>query len=277
MVGVEFALWTPQVLSVPATLKIIVAARASEFVAQTWALDPVCGAFESEGLAEALALPCSQLIYLLLCSDAERDAELTTEMRRRNGAAGVVALVTGGALGAKGRLLECGADACVDFPCEAPTVEMWIRAIARRLLGDWSLMREGFQLDPGEGELRLGAKTFRFRPTEYRVCEYLVMNRGRWVSERELLRAVLDVRHDRETSLVRVHVRHIRKALGELRECITSRRGHGYQFQLPSSAANEGRGAGTVERACAKGRDEARVERMRGAVATWERGLRRLA
>jgi hypothetical protein len=100
MVGVEFALWTPQVLSVPATLKIIVAAYASEFVAQTWALDPVCSAFESEGLAEALAQPCSQLIFLLLCSDAERDAELTAEVRRRNGAAGVVALVTGGALGA---------------------------------------------------------------------------------------------------------------------------------------------------------------------------------
>jgi DNA-binding response OmpR family regulator len=154
---------------------------------------------------------------------------------------------------------------------------MWIRAIARRLLGDWSLMSEGFQLNPDEGELRLGDKTFRLRRTEYRLCEYLVMNRGRWVSERELLRAVLDVRHDRETSLVRVHVRHIRKALGELSDCIISRRGHGYQFQLPDAGANQGRGAVAVERASANRRDEAQVGRAHEAVATWERELRRLA
>ena len=179
-------------------------------------------------------LPPSRQIFLVVCGEEDDGAKLV-RLRRTHKASGIIAMTAAGSPLVKSRLLEAGADSCVELPSEVAVLDAWINAVARRMLNDWSSDRDGVRLDPEESIVRIGARLFSFRRTEYSICEYLVQNRGRWVPERELLRSALHVRHDRETSLVRVHIRHIRKALGDLKGCIISRRGRGYQFRLPDA------------------------------------------
>lgn len=80
---------------------------------------------------------------------------------------------------------------------------------------------------------------------EFRLCEYLILNRGRWVSEQELLREALEVRHDRITSIVRVHIAKIRNAMGEYRECLAAKKGVGYRFNDPTPQRDQRLPGGT--------------------------------
>jgi DNA-binding response OmpR family regulator len=125
--------------------------------------------------------------------------------------------------------LEIGADLSLPLSCPDRLLDAALNALTRRLCADWS-PTEQVHLSAENATVRINGQIFPMRRTEYRIFEYLVTNRGRWISERELLQTVLEIRHDRETSLIRVHVRHIRRALREQAACLVSRRGNGYRF-----------------------------------------------
>ncbi len=165
----------------------------------------------------------------LVTAPAARDSENVVRfVRRLHRDAGIIAFSHGNA-GVKARLLDRGADAVFEFDAPAKLVAAAVNALTRRLLLDWS-PADDVHLSPLNSTLRLGAEVFQLRKAEFRLCQYLVLNRGRWVSARELLRHVLEVTHDRETSVIRVHMLQIRKTLGSLSACITSKRGRGYRF-----------------------------------------------
>jgi DNA-binding response OmpR family regulator len=196
---------------------------------------PLIG-FESEHAMDGSLDDC-RWIFLTACSTPSESAALARSLRGRVHDCGVISTGLAADPRVEALLLDAGSDYHVPLPCDGSLLRACVNALMRRLLGTWSPDGAGVHLAPESCALRIGLEIFNLRRTEYRICEYLIVNRGRWVPEREVLRNVLDMRHDRETSLVRVHIRQIRKALGPMQSCILSRRGHGYQFAVPSALA----------------------------------------
>lgn len=172
-------------------------------------------------------------LFVVQLSDNRDGLGIIRMVRRFFPEAGVIATTDTHEEALHAQLLEAGADSTIVLPCDSQLLKAKLDALTRRMLSDWSPDGDEVHLSAENCAVRIHGNVARLRPTEFKICEYLVMNRGRWVGEREILRHVLETFHDRETSLVRVHVRHIRKALGALATCIQTKRGVGYRFEMP--------------------------------------------
>jgi two-component system, OmpR family, response regulator len=214
----------------PSNLEIMVAGQHEILAAQLRRLGFTPTLTRLEALEHDPPSSSSRHLFLIVCPDAATGAAIVRGTRLKQQEAGIIAAARDLSTQAEVALLEAGADRCLPLPAESTLVGASINALTRRLLRDWSPHGDGVHLGAESGVLRIGWRVVELRKTEYQVCEYLVVNRGRWVTERELLQNVLGMKHDRETSLVRVHIRHIRQALGDMRGCLISKRGHGYQF-----------------------------------------------
>jgi DNA-binding response OmpR family regulator len=170
-------------------------------------------------LCDVLLVPCP----------ADRAVELVRQVRNCIGDAGLIAFSEGSPREAP-VILQAGADIWLPVRSSPALVLGFLSSIVRRLMSDWSPHGGAIFLSAENHTVRIGTFVAKMRRTEFKVCEYLILNRGRWVAERELLRVVLEMRHERTTSLVRVHMRHIRKALGPYAPCVCSKRGIGYRF-----------------------------------------------
>lgn len=164
--------------------------------------------------------------------------EIVAEVRRCAGEAGVVVLSPEAKTDSGPSLLTAGADLWLPSTTEPLLLQASIAAIMRRLHKLWHADTT-VALDHETSTVRIGHHSATLRRTPYRICQYLVSNRGRWISERELLREVLAMNHERRTSLVRVHVRYIRRALGIYGSCISSKRNVGYRFDSPNVATGQ--------------------------------------
>lgn len=172
-------------------------------------------------------------IWVVRVEDAQ-GVEFVRALRRRFCEDGLLAIASQD-FSLLAALLGAGADQAI--PAYAGLLEACLLSLTRRLLNDWS-PAEHVHIGRANSTIRIFGTLVQLRKTEFRICEYLIMNRGRWVTERELLQRVLDVEGDRETSVVRVHVNHIRKALGKLATCVVSERGRGYAFTLPGDVSS---------------------------------------
>jgi two-component system, OmpR family, response regulator len=63
---------------------------------------------------------------------------------------------------------------------------------------------------------------------EFDLLAYLVRNAPRVISQRELFENVVQTQQHLGSSLIRVHVAHLRQKLGEMRAAITTVRGRGF-------------------------------------------------
>jgi DNA-binding response OmpR family regulator len=91
-------------------------------------------------------------------------------------------------------------------------------------------------IEPMRLTIRIGDHAARLRSTEFKICQYLIQHRERWVPDPEL-RALLTAAHS-SNSLVRVHMHQIRRALGRYRSCLQSKRLLGYRF-VPQFSGSE--------------------------------------
>jgi DNA-binding response OmpR family regulator len=91
-------------------------------------------------------------------------------------------------------------------------------------------------LDSAHRVLRCGDFCIPLSDTEWALIEVLVSDPQRWFCSTELIHRALGTHHHRNTSLVRVHMHHIRKKLGHFHGFIESRRGRGYRYR-PDGAA----------------------------------------
>lgn len=172
-------------------------------------------------------------IFLVSCGAGPEGVETVREVRRRMRDHGIIALGPNDPA-ALAALLDAGADLAI--PDTSPElVRAGVQALGRRLLNDWA-PGERIHLDSENSTVRMGGTLVKLRRAEFRICEYLLSNRGRWVSRGELLQAVLGKGEACRTSVVRVHVRRIRRALAPFGPCVLSERGKGYRFVVPSDA-----------------------------------------
>jgi DNA-binding response OmpR family regulator len=150
-------------------------------------------------------------------------------------------------------LLNAGADFWLPFDAEPQLIASVVYAAKRRdatqaAPSSWRTTAPGerpesqqeslgFALEPTRQTIRIGSHSAQLRGAEFRICQYLLLHRERWVLDAELRSAVLHTGTHSSESLVRVHVHQIRRALGHYHRCLMSRRRLGYRFVLQAANA----------------------------------------
>ncbi|HYQ41903.1 MAG TPA: winged helix-turn-helix domain-containing protein [Polyangiaceae bacterium] len=123
--------------------------------------------------------------------------------------------------GANVRILDAGADDCLACPFDPVELRARIQAIMRRQgSGLWrcpeiATNSDALRIRVREVEAQVSRKQFE-------IFSCLAQRRGHWVHTDEIIAIVSGTHHDRQTSLVRVQIHALRKALGAERDCIRS-------------------------------------------------------
>jgi two-component system OmpR family response regulator len=126
------------------------------------------------------------------------------------------------------RLLDGGADDYLIKPFDPAELVSRCRALVRRAAGHRSPV-----IAIGDGEIdtarRMATRDghpVAVTPREFRVIEYLALNRGRVVSRDELLAHLYNDAEETWSNVLEVYVAGLRRKLGP--DIIQTRRGHGY-------------------------------------------------
>src|SRR5439155_20391257 len=121
--------------------------------------------------------------------------EIVGALRRRGVGDPILVLrVSRGPRGAC-EVLDRGADGCVPSDCGPEELASWLRALCRRGPSRWDRGAPELELTDTVRALRIREMSFRFGPVAFRVIRYLVENRDRWVSQREIIEKVLRTHH----------------------------------------------------------------------------------
>jgi two-component system, OmpR family, response regulator len=141
----------------------------------------------------------------------------------------VLVLTARGSWHEKVQGIDGGADDYVAKPFRMEEVLARVRAIIRRAAGHAGLqLRCGdVALDPRTAAVTLGGAPVKLTSHEFRVLSYLMHQRGRVVSQAELIEHIYAQDLDRDSNTVEVFVARLRRKLGP--SVIETVRGLGYR------------------------------------------------
>jgi two-component system KDP operon response regulator KdpE len=133
--------------------------------------------------------------------------------------------------------LDGGADDYVTKPFSMSELLARIRAALRRRSTvaeeEAVIETEHFRIDLAAKQVTIKGEAIRLTPTEWNVLELLVRNRGKLVTQRQLLQEVWGPRYEKETEYLRVYLAALRRKLepqpSQPRYFITEP-GMGYRF-----------------------------------------------
>jgi len=136
--------------------------------------------------------------------------------------------------------LDAGADDYVTKPFGMDELLARLRAALRRAAPaeeDASVETPDFVIDLAAKRVTRDGAEVRLTPTEWHLVEVLVRNRGRLVTQRQLLQEVWGPEYGEETNYLRVYMAQVRRKLepeaSRPRYFITEP-GMGYRFELPA-------------------------------------------
>jgi two-component system OmpR family response regulator len=131
-------------------------------------------------------------------------------------------------VGDRVRLLDSGADDYLIKPFEPAELVSRSRALVRRATGHSSpvIAIGDVEIDTARRSVTRHGREVAVTPREFRVIEYLALNRGRVVSRDELLTHLYSDSEDTLSNVLEVYVAGLRRKLGAA--VIETRRGHGY-------------------------------------------------
>lgn len=134
--------------------------------------------------------------------------------------------------------LELGADDYVTKPFSVRELMARIRAVIRRYENrdaggeSRSVIKVGnISIDAERHEVHAGDKTIDLTLKEFELLKTLAQNRGRVMTREHLLDSIWGFDYLGETRTVDVHVRYLRKKLGENENLIETIRGIGYKIR----------------------------------------------
>ncbi|KAB7623174.1 phosphate regulon transcriptional regulator PhoB [Alkalilimnicola sp. S0819] len=131
------------------------------------------------------------------------------------------------------RGLDVGADDFVTKPFSPRELMARIKAVLRRAApaaADEPVEVAGLTLDPVAHRVWTGERTLDMGPTEFRLLHFFMTHQDRVFSRAQLLDNVWGTNVYVEERTVDVHIRRLRKAIGEHDRLIQTVRGAGYRF-----------------------------------------------
>lgn len=132
------------------------------------------------------------------------------------------------------RGLEVGADDYITKPFSPRELVARLKAVLRRATPpgiDAPIEVDGLTLDPSSHRVSANESSLNIGPTEYRLLQFFMAHQERVYSRSQLLDQVWGGNVYVEERTVDVHIRRLRKALGERHDyLIQTVRGAGYRF-----------------------------------------------
>ncbi len=129
-----------------------------------------------------------------------------------------------------------GADDYVPKPFSVKELIARVKAVLRRGSSQADeapqrpVRRGAIEIDPARHEVRVEGEPVEFTATEFRLLYFLASRPGQVYERDTLLRRVLGTEAIRVARNIDVHIRSIRKKLGEQRNVVETVRGVGYRF-----------------------------------------------
>ena len=138
--------------------------------------------------------------------------------------------------------LNMGADDYVTKPFSAEVLlarmNANLRKSAVREAGDAELVNGALRMDLVRHEICLDGKKAAFTPKEYDLLRYLLLNRGKMLTHKQILKEVWGGAHSENTQYLRVYIGQVREkleAVPSLAGLITTEPGIGYRMESITS------------------------------------------
>jgi two-component system, OmpR family, response regulator len=126
--------------------------------------------------------------------------------------------------------LNAGADDYVTKPSHVQEIAARLRALIRRSAGKPmpTLVYNDIELTPASGTVTVAGKPIDLTAQEFRILNYFMHQRGRVISQSQLLDHLYSLETERDPNTIEVYVARLRRKLG--RDSIKTLRGLGYRF-----------------------------------------------
>jgi DNA-binding response OmpR family regulator len=126
--------------------------------------------------------------------------------------------------------LNAGADDYVTKPSHIQEIVARVRALIRRSVGKPTptLVYNDIELSPASRTVTVGGNPIELTAQEFRILNYFMHQRGRVISQSQLLDHLYSLEIERDPNTIEVYVARLRRKLG--RDSIKTLRGLGYRF-----------------------------------------------
>jgi len=155
----------------------------------------------------------------LVAGSAEWAANFVRQSRSAGDPTPVVVLNASATAGSSARILDEGADDCLICPFDPLELRARILAVLRRL-SPALLRTPSIAVDRTTLRIRVRSAEAQVSRRQFDIFLYLAEHRERWVHSNEIIAAVSGTHHDPGSSILRVQIHALRKALGTERNCV---------------------------------------------------------
>ncbi len=187
----------------------------------------------TEALALAKRIPPSLIVLDLNLPDMTGEA-VCVELRKDNTTLPIIMLTAKTSTTEKVEGLNLGADDYITKPFNPDEFLARIKARLRQKTGNATkIVIADLELDTKKIEVRRGGKVINLTPHEFKLLEYLMVNKGDVLNREQILNRIWSYSLDVESRVVDVYMGYLRKKIdsGFKQKLIHSVRGFGYTIK----------------------------------------------